>query len=1366
MTSPVDDVQPSEKRFRALALSGGGFDTVMQLGVAHALLVNRGVAPDCVIGISAGAVNATAIAEILQAGYGETDAGKRMALKANRLRQFINAFVEVPAQLADAIIPDSLEVVAKSPLKPLESPLHYSEERSTREKANQAKAGLITLVNDFFEIRLPFSTAAVFIRRILGWMEAPEQPAWGRRFWRKVRNEAGIFAILWYRALQIAPIVARLTWAAIRAERTQVHRKKTANRQTAGDIISKWKRIRKSFNWLKYLFEIAVYLPMLSALTAVWALVLLPISVVTTRKQSSMPSNLSFGLGAIWDRILAYYGLRDGLANSDVIKQHLIQCLDPDYYGVADLGSALTRALKRDKSMNDTVRTKRKRLGVYQMREPKIHVAPVAANIADGKLEVIPSQVPVVDALLAATAYVPFLPAVKIDPDEEAKQAELAAAAEQAELTKEGKTAQRIPIARDRRTGWFIDGINVSNQPTSALMDYLRDVDLSGYRSVDVYPVSALPISAGEWPETVESRGVVDVAMRAMGLRKLRDATLEMTLTQQYTRAIVDREAVVQVEDGTRFVNANVFPLELCSPPQINRTALLGTPAETREAIYRTIADGCRASLHGMIADDMYAAAAAVEDAVHSAETRHATERPAIDTDVHSGTVPPTRVIADEAASFALNARAGIAPICVIALAKRFGKRGIHLKSTEAQHTDSDDRGEYPGLSEVCRNCQLFVPERREQPDLKASDPRVLELATQTKQQLGQLVKHRGRRRNAPIWPVDPDLAPRNVAPSPAIEPERGEEPEVPQTTLNSLGRPVVSMLFGGGVFRGVFHMGVMNGLNELGLDPHVVAGSSVGSIVAAMIGQVFTHPPAERKKPILQLAATFLTIDQFILTDRLADFVRKLTLRARRAEFSPYDLDRVFRRFDEDGAARFSRRLRRVVAGMERLFYISPFELRQLAEMYRENQLDAFKKEILRDVQEFFDRSDIGQEILGSEPLRTLIEHHVIIPLGAKPGEDRTRLLLNLFEKPLHGGRGLHFFATTTNLKRGKLEMLKSATGREPVSLLFALLASSAFPAIFRPRQSWELRRLPAAIEPYIDGGVIDNLPLDCIADFLDKALRGPMRRPSVKVGDETKRVPHLVFTASLEVDKEVFPTDQWDVEEIRRSCRRLSSRAATFAYNRKIDAYARVQRDLRRIHEHFAGKDPMAYGDRAPLDLHVIAVKPKWLCGTFGFHPMLGFRRAKQAASIAHGCASTLGTLYAEWKGAGRESRAKEWIPHWGRLDANDALDSLSKAMKDIDPKAVTVSRCAEAGGKLSREPAHVEVSCELNPQKRIGRADKENEGLCWFRQTAVCPFSRKGVGEVFPDRTNKEDAAMQELTEIYRACGRTATHRGARR
>ena len=83
------------------------------------------------------------------------------------------------------------------------------------------------------------------------------------------------------------------------------------------------------------------------------------------------------------------------------------------------------------------------------------------------------------------------------------------------------------------------------------------------------------------------------------------------------------------------------------------------------------------------------------------------------------------------------------------------------------------------------------------------------------------------------------------------------------------------------------------------------------------------------------------------------------------------------------------------------------------------------------------------------------------------------------------------------------------------PRPLLYGLLASSAFPAVFRPRHSWEIFRETSDMHHYIDGGVMDNLPLDAVARFLDRASHASsgaiVRRP--KIGDQ--EVPHLIFTA-----------------------------------------------------------------------------------------------------------------------------------------------------------------------------------------------------------------------------------------------------------
>ncbi|PID42162.1 MAG: patatin [Proteobacteria bacterium] len=55
------------------------------------------------------------------------------------------------------------------------------------------------------------------------------------------------------------------------------------------------------------------------------------------------------------------------------------------------------------------------------------------------------------------------------------------------------------------------------------------------------------------------------------------------------------------------------------------------------------------------------------------------------------------------------------------------------------------------------------------------------------------------------------------------------------QDTLLSFGRP--ALLLSGGATLGMFHIGVIKALWERGLLPRVIAGSSVGSLVAAMLG-------------------------------------------------------------------------------------------------------------------------------------------------------------------------------------------------------------------------------------------------------------------------------------------------------------------------------------------------------------------------------------------------------------------------------------------------------------------------------------------------------------------------------------------------
>ena len=192
---------------------------------------------------------------------------------------------------------------------------------------------------------------------------------------------------------------------------------------------------------------------------------------------------------------------------------------------------------------------------------------------------------------------------------------------------------------------------------------------------------------------------------------------------------------------------------------------------------------------------------------------------------------------------------------------------------------------------------------------------------------------------------------------------------------------------------------------------------------------------------------------------------MRGLTVRAAQAQFSLRDADRVIRRFDNAGPWQFNRELRRVVAGIERLTYVSPFELRDLVEASRRQEFGRATHLLGRYFQELLDRAGVGLEVLGAEPIERLIRDYVLRDLtpggGAATGPATFRTLLN---------HGFLFLATATNLTDGRLERLgEEQVGGADLDLVQALLASSAFPGVFRPRWSWELRPVLPQADQYI---------------------------------------------------------------------------------------------------------------------------------------------------------------------------------------------------------------------------------------------------------------------------------------------------------
>jgi predicted acylesterase/phospholipase RssA len=769
---------------------------------------------------------------------------------------------------------------------------------------------------------------------------------------------------------------------------------------------------------------------------------------------------------------------------------------------------------------------------------------------------------------------------------------------------------------------------------------------------------------------------LVDVTFRALQLQRFRDAALERRLTELFTRTMPPGKAVFETE-GERYVRVWVAPVEPETPMELgDRVARCGGEAETRRLMLEAVADGCRGALEVMIRQ-VVPAEQRLEIPCRTAVEKHL-ERP--------------------------------------------GRVSLPLLG-ELDLAGPGNPSAPPGLPEVCAHCCLRRPQAHPNGPDRAEPGSAPARPPGEKRPAPATLAFREWSGIGPAWPQELEVEPEGHSdPDPHFSRPR---PEIDAATVSRLTalrdlhedggwplpsdltgpghtRPLVNFLFSGGVFRGVYQLGTLAAVSVAGLRPDLIAGESVGSITGAMVAQALTGWD-DRDQPIARLAATYLAMDHLILTDRFADFIRGLTLRAASTPFSLRQVDRFLRRYDHAGSDRFNEEARIVMAGLERLFGLSPFELKRLVKALRLREWSQAYELLRAYVQEWLDRMGVGNQILGAEPLTLLIVEHVLERL---PGEESINPELAGFDRYLTEA-GIFLFATTTNLTQGQLELVGAeqllGTGR--ATLLEGLLASSAFPGIFRPRWSWELMPASTANSQYIDGGVMDNLPLDAVAHFLRLASEPEVGTVARRPTHRGWPVPHLLFAPSLEIAPPLPTADQ--LARYPGNWPAVWRRARQLRYNKKLELYTKTQQAMRAIYQ--------AVGDQAfvPLDLEVVTVRPRWLPSTFGFHPMLGFERDRAAASIAHGCATALLEL-------GRTARDQPaWAAGWGLDPARLPPDPPRSYMDPIVP------RSGSPGG-------------------------------CWFRPGADCPFSRSRLAKVgLPERTR------DELERIHHLCGREETH-----
>ncbi|MGD8910499.1 MAG: patatin-like phospholipase family protein [Chromatiales bacterium] len=560
----------------------------------------------------------------------------------------------------------------------------------------------------------------------------------------------------------------------------------------------------------------------------------------------------------------------------------------------------------------------------------------------------------------------------------------------------------------------------------------------------------------------------------------------------------------------------------------------------------------------------------------------------------------------------------------------------------------------------------------------------------------------------------------------------------------NPEGRPMVSLLFSGGVFRGVFQVGVLNALSELNVRPDIVAGASIGSITAAMAAEVLAvqhEDTVSSCRQIARITAIYLAVDWIILTDRFADFIREWSIRAADTRFSLRQVDTLFRKYDRTDSDTFGRSARQVIAGLERLFYINPFQLNLLARALRARQSGRAGRLLRKLGQQWLDRMQVGEEALGAGALQQLIEHFVIQRLKGAPEEGiRREFPAGVFDDFL--ANGVLMLATCTDLTEGRLVTLGDPFATESVpervDLLEALLASSAFPGVFRPRWSPELFPDSYSTSQFIDGGVTDNLPIDAVVQSLWKTSsscvesrlirRRPSLRPWYTQDDARFRVPHLAIVTSLEANVYRI-TEESSARAMEDYWPALTARAKKLGYISKLTIYERAAKQINAwmdATEHQGSverPETDCPGEISSVELDIVAIKPNWLCGTFAFHPMLGYRRKKQAESIAHGCASTLLQL---------GQCPRKYLQAWGvEIDRLPAAATFEQAV-------VSADRWRAYSGK----------------------------GRCWLSPGKRCPFSAAALHALNASTEEcserLENKTIAELAVIHEVCGRLKTYR----
>ena len=184
--SKIEIPQEGETEVYALSFGPGAFDTMVQLGVIHALLVAHRRPPNVVLGLSAGAINAVALGEVFAEPGGTPG-------QVSRFRELLNAARNSLRVLRHELSPDPLELNTTHALTPMTLPIHHEQERAERAKALRSVTGILRLFNDITKLCVTLHVLVQLAQRYLTIVQAKAYRA-PSRYRQSIRRAYGRMA--------------------------------------------------------------------------------------------------------------------------------------------------------------------------------------------------------------------------------------------------------------------------------------------------------------------------------------------------------------------------------------------------------------------------------------------------------------------------------------------------------------------------------------------------------------------------------------------------------------------------------------------------------------------------------------------------------------------------------------------------------------------------------------------------------------------------------------------------------------------------------------------------------------------------------------------------------------------------------------------------------------------------------------------------------------------------------------------------------------------------------------------------------------------------------------------------------------------